>query len=956
MSIKCHLNRIILYQILIDLLPVQKSELAPNLINNISDIIEIIKSQKRDKWKYIYFNNKNINQLLYNEDKNINIDFADVEIFKDFEYLFYLDCLISNEDEIINYTFSKNFIKEIFDKLNLKLVNRPNDIFEFIIFLKIVLNLINNYKSSDYYDVNKDEKELNEIENHCKEIIKENLNIFEEINLDINEDEFYLLPIDEIYIKSLNSLIKLDNFDDFEYINKIANDLNLEKIHITEKMFDELNKTLNMEYDYAKSYIIQKVEDLFDVKIINFYYFMLRYVYKTSFYFFHVPLLLNARNVIIFILRKNLDLLFYYKMKNEQNTELIERVDYVIMAITDSKYYHNRYINNYRLGKLESVLFFNKIFFFQSDNNEIKKIENALENKRTEEYEEILMDKDIKIIFEEINTRLEIINVLNHKEFHVGNIFNNKKQLENYGNKWKVIEKCIKDKKFNKLIRNIKIQVYNIFTNKNISIKVQRIFGEDEIDHFNKENKQLAESYITPDSKLIAKALDSIDYHYNYDKKFDSSSILIQSYAIDENSKSKSNTKSFSRLIKNDNLEDLKKGKNKYTKSDKYTIMNHVAVIGRHKGSTEYIRQLSDGLFISGGNENKLYIYEKTITLSKSIDIKESFYNVYEVESDNNKENEINFMSFSQNKIYYYTLDSKNKEIKLNGKLKNSSLISVYKFDKNSSLIVGLEKLVEIENEWNRKNMNIKPLFFLDMFGRGGKLLTLGEKKIFALTSNDEIPNGKNKMIFYDYKLYKIAYQIEGYSFIASYNNICEIEQTINLNIKLLLVACKKKDNNSKISEINGILLININLEYGLKYLYDFINTESFEVSCFCQLLIVENNNSIYDDITYKKNIIIKQTEYILIGGFDSQKRIGCIKLYKIKEDKINKNKKDEIQIKIEYLQDIDIEKNIEFQGFAGKISCITQSTITGNILVTCWDGTVHLFRPPNLDLYKSFE
>ena len=384
--------------------------------------------------------------------------------------------------------------------------------------------------------------------------------------------------------------------------------------------------------------------------------------------------------------------------------------------------------------------------------------------------------------------------------------------------------------------------------------------------------------------------------------------------------------------------------------------MNHVAVIGRHKGSTEYIRQLSDGLFISGGNENKLYIYEKTITLSKSIDIKESFYNVYEVESDNNKENEINFMSFSQNKIYYYTLDSKNKEIKLNGKLKNSSLISVYKFDKNSSLIVGLEKLVEIENEWNRKNMNIKPLFFLDMFGRGGKLLTLGEKKIFALTSNDEIPNGKNKMIFYDYKLYKIAYQIEGYSFIASYNNICEIEQTINLNIKLLLVACKKKDNNSKISEINGILLININLEYGLKYLYDFINTESFEVSCFCQLLIVENNNSIYDDITYKKNIIIKQTEYILIGGFDSQKRIGCIKLYKIKEDKINKNKKDEIQIKIEYLQDIDIEKNIEFQGFAGKISCITQSTITGNILVTCWDGTVHLFRPPNLDLYKSFE
>ena len=969
---KCLTNRYILYEILNDILPVQNQIIDPNLINNFSDIIKILKSQKKEKWKYIYINKKKINQILYNYDENINIDDTDANIFRDFEYLFYLDNLILNEEEIINYTFSKKFIDDIF--INLKIV-MSNNIFELVNSLKIVLYLINNYKGCDNYDEDTDEKELDDIENYCKTTINEYFYIFKDIEFEINKDKFFSISTEGLYINILNNIINSDKFDDYEYINKIANYLNLEKIHIPEKIFDELNKTLNMDHDCAKTYLIQKVEDLFNNKIINFYYFMIRYVYKIPFYFYQVELLLNTRNVIIFILRKNLDLLFYYKMKNEKNAEIIERVDYVIMNITDNKYYCDKYINKYRFGKLESILLFNKIFFFDLNKNEIKIIENALENKRMEKYEAILMNKDIKLTFEKINYRLEIINILCHQDLHIGNIFNNKKKLEKYGNKWQLIEKCIKDKKSNKLLRNIRKKLYKvIFTNKNISNQVQSIFKKDEIDYFKKENEELAKSNISAESKLMAKALDSIDYHYNHDEKFDSSSILIQSYMISGNNKSFSNTKSFSRLIKNDNLEDFKKVKDRFTKSDKYVIINHVTVIGRHRSAAEFIRQLSNGLFISGGSDNLLYIYEKTITLSKSIyiDIKEFQYNIYEVESENKQENEINLMSFSQNKINYCTLDAKDKEIKINGKLKNSSLISLYKLDKKSSLIVSLEKLAKIDNEWNLKNVNIKPIYFLDMFCRGGKILNFEFKQIeqtekikrivyvFALTSNDEIPNGKNMMIFFDYEQKKISYQINHYSFVASYNNLIEVNQTINSHIKLLLVACKKKDNNNKISEINGILLIKINIkvikkEYELKYNYDFVETESFEVSCFCQLLLVDNNNSIYDDITYEKNIIIKQTEYFLIGGFDSEKRIGCIKLYKIKKEILNEENKDNLKNKLEYLQDIDIEKNKEFQGFGGKISCITQSTITGNILVTCWDGTVHLFRPPNLDSYNSF-
>ena len=46
-SIKCPLNSYILFEILIELLPVQNQKIAPNLINNVSDIIEILKSKKR---------------------------------------------------------------------------------------------------------------------------------------------------------------------------------------------------------------------------------------------------------------------------------------------------------------------------------------------------------------------------------------------------------------------------------------------------------------------------------------------------------------------------------------------------------------------------------------------------------------------------------------------------------------------------------------------------------------------------------------------------------------------------------------------------------------------------------------------------------------------------------------------------------------------------------------------
>ena len=139
-----------------------------------------------------------------------------------------------------------------------------------------------------------------------------------------------------------------------------------------------------------------------------------------------------------------------------------------------------------------------------------------------------------------------------------------------------------------------------------------------------------------------------------------------------------------------------------------------------------------------------------------------------------------------------------------------------------------------------------------------------------------------------------------------------------------------------------------MNLEKKEKEISEqFYETENFEPSCIYQISIVENNNSITGNITNQKNIDIQETEFFLVGGFDPDKRMGMIKLYKIKF-----NKRDG-SIKIKFLVDIgeeDEENN--FKGFDSNITCINQSKITGNLLINSLDGNINLFKPPNLECF----
>ena len=126
-----------------------------------------------------------------------------------------------------------------------------------------------------------------------------------------------------------------------------------------------------------------------------------------------------------------------------------------------------------------------------------------------------------------------------------------------------------------------------------------------------------------------------------------------------------------------------------------------------------------------------------------------------------------------------------------------------------------------------------------------------------------------------------------------------------------------------------------------------FINTENFEIYCFCPIFNIKINNILEN----KKDII--NSKYIFVGGFDIEKREGLIKLYKLLYNKNVDN------INIEYIQDIEININDNSESYKrinGPISCIIQSRKTGKILITSYNGKVYLFNKPNIDLIEKYE
>jgi hypothetical protein len=223
--------------------------------------------------KFLYYNKKIIHRELYEQNIIIKLNNNDGGR-KNLSYYFFLSLLIKDNPDFINYEYSIDYIKEI--ELNYQNKEKNKEYKELIIF-KIILELLDNYEGCQDYDLDSDEIKIHR--NMIIKRISNNISLGSELNLHWSLEDIMKKNIEELYIDIISAYIISKKFKDFEFINKIFKQLDLENIDITENMFKEIIKILDENIkNYANIYLITNLKDLLDIEKINFYYILLNFL------------------------------------------------------------------------------------------------------------------------------------------------------------------------------------------------------------------------------------------------------------------------------------------------------------------------------------------------------------------------------------------------------------------------------------------------------------------------------------------------------------------------------------------------------------------------------------------------------------------------------------------------------------------------------------------------------
>jgi len=364
--------------------------------------------------------------------------------------------------------------------------------------------------------------------------------------------------------------------------------------------------------------------------------------------------------------------------------------------------------------------------------------------------------------------------------------------------------------------------------------------------------------------------------------------------------------------------------------------------------SVECIYETQNGNYVSGSSDNSITVFDRKF--KKKIQIKNldsSVFDIKEKNSLNKKElnqDKIELLCCTNQVLTIVNIDLDNIDYKIKTfEIPKRNNLLCFEMRENNYVISGIGGTYYYVGLFNNVNEVNQTIISKNTYRCGIKI----NNNIIALASNSLLPQGENELIFYNIKSKKVSNKIDGFSFTINSNCLALMpREETKANNKILLCACKKYKKNEK----NGILLVNPQLQNNKRVNNEFYDTGYFEVYCFCPILLIENKNKNLDNIDekYRKNIKIEDSEYFLVGGFDIEKREGLIKLYKVIYSK------EVFETRIKFIQDIniDITDKQKFEYFDGPINCIFQSKITGNILVSCYNGKLYLLTSPNIDYY----
>ena len=959
-----------------------------NLLKDIEEIKNCLKSNPQDILYFLYFNMDNIERILYNVDKIIYFDFDNennnfflkinqekIEIEKKNEivFLFYMSLLIKYNINIVNFSYSIGFINKI------NSINKNIDIntkYKKILISKIILELINFYKSNQLFEEKNSEEEkknLNEIEKENIEVIQKDINYFGDIGLKINQKELKLKGIDLIYAEIMNRLLKSKDFNDLTY--KIIEQLDLENINITKSIFNEIFKTLSSNENLINQYRLNTFGDLFDSKKIDFYYILFKYILKNPIYIYYIDFLNETRKTIIEIIHSEQN-----QIKNSSNNNnkkidnnFKDKIAYIIKYFTNS-YYYMKYINlngsNILNSKLSDDKETNKSSFILSENPEKEKSNREGSNKDQSSQQTFIEDSrlsddnTIKKVFNgeggrSINSNMDSVketsmksetkkvfidrveNVLlgstfnltiNNKEIRYGKMVSDKEVIsydelvKPFPDNPEIRFDDEKDKNYKKLISYLK-KIKELF-NKNkpkeqIDLEIKINLKQD-LQNSDENNKIINSEYSLEKGSFI-EVKNCQDKNILNDDNYEGFITFLKEI---NNSLQISSIHKISNVNGTSTNKNVKEYIEKLKELSKYHFICFIKVIGKHKDIAEKIRELKDGSFISGGS-NEIIKYDMDLEKKESLSELKNYYTFFI-----NKNNEV-IISQKNKFTFFNKINSNDKE-----NITKFSCRNILNIKDNRYILFDENGLYFCQN--NLQN-NINSSYNLNKKSyRGGIELT---DEIIAATSNRILSKGENKLIFFNStsKSFMNEIGVNNYSFTLSVNN-CSLMRIPNKNnCKLLLFACKKYLKDDK----NGILLLLLKLQldnYSGEKFEKFYDTKNFEVYCFCPILDIKNKELLGNN---DKTQAI-ETGYFFVGGFDLDKNKGLIKLYKvIYNDEIEK-------IEIEYIQDIIVgKKNEYFKGFKEPISCIFQSS-SGEILVTCYDGNVYYFSEPNFSLLNQ--
>ena len=275
-----------------------------HLINSLEDIENIYRNYPFESKQLFYFMKDDIHKLFYDNDYIFHFESSDLQkVLPEnsdkikISELFYLSLLISDQPELINYSFSIDYIQ----KINNRFFNFSiNSSVKYIIISKLIIFLINyclEQNEEDSENIQKLESMKQDNITSIQNIMEKN-KIFTRLNYTI--DDVLNKNIDKIYLDIIIFLIKTNRFSDFDYAYEIIDDLDLKSIALTKEMYEGISQALDENNDYLKNYEIENLKDLIEDKI-NFYYILIKFIFKNVAYIYCIPFLKkNFMNIISF--------------------------------------------------------------------------------------------------------------------------------------------------------------------------------------------------------------------------------------------------------------------------------------------------------------------------------------------------------------------------------------------------------------------------------------------------------------------------------------------------------------------------------------------------------------------------------------------------------------------------------------------------------------------------------